>query len=55
MLSFHLTWGFPLMRAYRTAIELLKQDRAARKVLLIIDAYKGVSLPLYRLITVGSV
>lgn len=30
---------------YRTAIELLKQDRARRKVLLIIDAYKGVSLP----------
>ena len=30
---------------YRTAIELLQQDRAKRKVLLIIDAYKGVSLP----------
>lgn len=30
---------------YRTAIELLRQDRAKRKVLLIIDAYKGVSRP----------
>jgi hypothetical protein len=30
---------------YRTAIELLKQDAASRKILLIIDAYKGVSHP----------
>jgi predicted acylesterase/phospholipase RssA len=30
---------------YRTAIELLRQDRAKRKVLLIIDAYKGGSRP----------
>jgi len=30
---------------YRTAIEFLKQDKAKRKVLLIIDAYRGISHP----------
>jgi predicted acylesterase/phospholipase RssA len=30
---------------YRTALELLAQDAAPRKVLLVIDAYKGISMP----------
>ena len=30
---------------YRTAIDLLRQDKAKHKVLLIIDAYKGVAHP----------